>query len=148
MVEIVAILLIFLILMLLSLNLTVYQTREDIPNIAETQSSTTANWQSGTATSGSTGGDLVTISISEAVYINFLEVVIGTLTNGATITIRLYHDVNGTSRNFYNEDFTVGTDPASIPVIDGSMLENGNLRVEVQSNQAGDNGSAISYEYK
>lgn len=126
----------------------IYRTHEDIQEIANTSAGVTGNWQSGTATSGSTGDDLVTFTIGGDIFVNFLDIYIGGLTAAASITIRMYHDVNGTERNFYSQSFTVGTDPDSIPVIDGTIKENSDLRVEVQSNNAGDNGGTVTYEVK
>lgn len=115
------------------------------------ESSVTANWQSGTATSGDTGADLVSIGIaSDRKKLHLLEVDISQLTNGATITIRLYELVNAVERKVYPPSGTtwvVGTDQDAIPVVDGTLEITGVLRVECQSDNAGDNGKAIAYKY-
>ncbi len=113
--------------------------------------SVTANWQSGTATSGDTGADLVSIgTASDRKKLNSLQVDISQLTVGATITIRLYELVNGVERKLYpppGTTWVVGTDPDAIWVVDGTVEITGVLRVEVQSDNAGDNGKAIAYKY-
>jgi len=115
------------------------------------ESSVTANWQSGVATSGETGADLVSIgSAGDRKKLNSLQVDISQLTTGATITIRLYELVNAVERKLYpppGSTWVVGTDPDAIWVIDGPVEITGVLRVEVQSNNAGDNGKAIAYKY-
>ena len=109
-------------------------------------------WQiSCTATSGDTGADLVSIGTAgDRKKLNSLQVDISQLTTGATITIRLYELVNGTERKLYpppGTTWVVGTDPDAIWVVDGPMEITGVLRVEVQSDNAGDNGEAIAYKY-
>ena len=115
------------------------------------ESSVTANWQSGTATSGETGADLVSIGTAgDRKKLNSLQVDISQLTPGATITIRLYELVNAVERNLYpppGTTWVVGTDPDAIWVIDGPVEITGVLRVEVQSDDLGDNGEAIAYKY-
>lgn len=115
------------------------------------ESSVTANWNSGTGTSGSAGADLVNIgTASDRKKLNLLEVDISQLTTGAVITIRLYDNVNGTERQIYPPPGTtwiVGTDPDAIMVVDGPIEITGVLRVEVYSDQAGDDAKAIAYKY-
>ena len=115
------------------------------------ESSVDADWQSGTATSGDTGADLVSIgAASDRKKLNSLQVDISQLTTGATITIRLYELVNGTERRLYpppGTTWVVGTDPDTIWVVDGTVEITGVLRVEVQSDNASDNGEAIAYKY-
>lgn len=115
------------------------------------ESSVTANWQSGTATSTETGADLVSIGTAgDRKKLNSLQVDISQLTTGATITIRLYELVNAVERRLYpppGSTWVVGTDPDAIWVVDGPVEITGVLRVEVQSNNAGDNGKAIAYKY-
>ena len=112
--------------------------------------STTANWQSGTATSGATGGDLVTVGGNGSRYIlHSLLVNLSALTTGAVVTIRYYMQINGTERRI--DDTTVvavvGTTPDGVWVVNGSVGIHEALRVEVQSNTAGDNATAIDYDY-
>ena len=115
------------------------------------ESSVIANWNSGVATSTEAGADLVSIGTAgDRKKLNSVQVDISQLTVGATITIRLYEMVNGTERKIYPPDGTewvVGTDPDAIWVIDGPVEITGVVRVEVYSDQAGDDGLAIAYKY-
>lgn len=109
---------------------------------------TTANWQSGTATSTETGGDLVTLgTVSVWKKLHSLIVDISALTAAATITVRLYKLVNGAERGIYNQDFVKGVAPDGLWIVNGTLVIYGQVRVEVQSNNASDNGSAVAYEY-
>ncbi|GAH30918.1 unnamed protein product [marine sediment metagenome] len=111
-------------------------------------SSVEADWQSGIATSGETGGDLVTIGTAgDRKKVHSLVVGIGALTIGANITIRLYRLVNGVETRVYRETFIVGTDPNGLWVINGTLEIDGTLRVEVQSDTPADNGEAVTYNY-
>lgn len=110
--------------------------------------SKTANWQSGIGSSGSAGADLVTIGANDAgKEVHSAIVDISALTAGATISIRLYQQVNGTEKCILDDDFIVGTDPQAIPVINSPLGIHEALRIEVQSNNALDNGLAVAYEY-
>lgn len=107
-----------------------------------------ANWQSGTGTSGETGADLVTIGAADTRYkLHSLLVNISALTGGATITIKLFMKVNGTERKVYSQAFTQGTDPDGLWIVNGTVGIHEALRVEVESNNVGDNGEAINYNY-
>jgi len=118
---------------------------------APSESSVTANWQSGTATSGETGADLVNIgTAADRKKLHSLLVDISQLTIGAVITIKLFMTINAVSRKVYPPDGTtwvVGTDPGGIWVVNGTLEITGVLRVEVESNTAGDNTKAIAYKY-
>ena len=113
--------------------------------------SVTANWQSGTGTSGEAGANLVSIGAAgDRKKLHSLVVGIGALTVGATITIKLFMSVNGVDTKVYppvGSTWTPGTDPNGIWVVTGTLEIDGVLRVEVQSNNAGDNGKAITYKY-
>ena len=115
------------------------------------ESSVTANWQSGTATSGETGADLVSIGTAgDRKKLHSLVVGIGSLTVAAVITIKLFMLVNGVETKVYppsGTTWTVGTDPNGIWVVNGTLEISGVLRVEVESDTAADNGKAISYKY-
>ena len=66
------------------------------------ESSKTANWQSGTATSTEPGADLVSIgNPADRKKLHSLVVGIGALTVGATITIKLFMLVNGVETKVY-----------------------------------------------
>ncbi len=115
---------------------------------AAASASVTANWQSGTGTSGETGADLVSLgSAGDRKKLHSLIVDISALTATAVITIKLFLSVNGTSRKVYSETFTVGTDADGCWVVNGTLEIANALRVECQSNNAADNGLAIAYEY-
>ncbi|MBA7656757.1 hypothetical protein ES703_64684 [subsurface metagenome] len=122
-----------------------------LAGVAPRESSVNANWQSGTATSGDDGADLVNIGTAgERKKLHSLQVDISQLTVGATITIRLYELVNAVERRLYpppGTTWVVGTDPDAIWVIDGSVEITGVLRVEVQSDNIGDNPGDIAYKY-
>lgn len=116
------------------------------------ESSVTGNWNSGTATSGETGADLVTIgTASDRKKLHSLVVNLSALTVGATITIKLFQLVNGVEAKVYppvGTTFVVGTDPDGVWVVDGTVEISGVLRCEVQSDNAGDDGKAITYKYE
>ena len=125
------------------LNIKAYSSE-----IERYQGSVTGNWQSGTATSGDTGADLISIGANDdGKLVDSLILDLSALTVGATISIRLYQQVNGTEKCILDDDFIVGTDPAAIPVINSPLGIYEALRVEVQSDNALDNGLAIAYEY-
>ncbi|MBA7660214.1 hypothetical protein ES703_68214 [subsurface metagenome] len=106
------------------------------------------NWQSGTGTSGEPGQDLVSIGVAGNLKkLHSLIVNIGALTATASITIKLFALVNASWTKLYNESFVVGTDPSGVWAVNGTLEISGVLRVECQSNNAGDNGGFISYKY-
>jgi len=106
------------------------------------------NWQSGTATSGETGADLVTLGANDTKYkLHSLIVSIHNLAAGALIKIKLFQQVNGTERKCYEEQFQKGTDPDGCWVVNGTVGIHEALRVEVESNKVADNGVAIDYDY-
>lgn len=110
--------------------------------------SVTANWQSGTGTSGETGADLVTIGAADTKYkLHSLLVSISVLTPSAAITVKLFMEVNGTERKVYSQAFTRGTDPDGLWIVNGTVGIHEALRVEVQSDNAADNGRAVEYDY-
>jgi len=108
------------------------------------------NANGGTATSGDTGADVFTISATTRKKIHFLGVDISGLTADAKATIRLYTKVlnaDASLTEFYEQVFTVGTDPDLVPVIDGSMGIRNDLRVEIQSDNASDTSVSVKYCY-
>jgi hypothetical protein len=125
--------------------------RDQLAGEAPVDSSTTANWQSGTATSGETGADLVSIgTASDRKKLNSLLIGIGNLTVGATITVKLFTNINDVENKIYpppGVTFIVGTDPNGIWVVNGPVEIAGVIRVEIESDNAGDNGKAITYQY-
>ena len=117
-----------------------------------------ADWESGTeAPSEETGAVLVSIGTAgdrKKLHSLVVNLRVATpalrLTVGAVITIKLFMSVRGVDTKVYppaGTTWTVGTDPNGIWVVDGTLEIDGLLRVEVQSDTAGDNGKAISYKY-
>lgn len=105
--------------------------------------SASKNWQSGIG-----GRELVSIGANDTKYkLHSLVVNISALTLGATITVRLFMQVHGTERKVYEQAFTQGTDPDGLWIVNGTLGIHEALRVEVESNQAGDNGATIDYDY-
>lgn len=110
--------------------------------------SVAGNWQSGIATSGETGADVVTIGANDTrKKLHSLMLSIHNFTLGGRITVRMYSQVNGTERKVYQEDFNKGTDPDGLWVVNGTVGIHKALRVEAQSNRAADNGMAIDYDF-
>ena len=130
---------------------TVKDQTDKLAGEAPGESSVTGNWQSGTATSGETGADLVNIGTAgDRKKLHSLVVNIGSLTVGATITVKLFMLVNGVETKVYppvGTTWVVGTDPNGVWLVNGSLEIDGVLRCEVESNNAGDNTLAISYKY-
>lgn len=116
--------------------------------IVPTAASVIGNWNSGVATSGAAGADLVTIGVNDAKRgIHSALVNISELTAGATITVRMYVQINGTARLVYTDTFVQGTDPDGLWIINSAMAIHEALRIEVSSNNALDDGLAIDYDY-
>ena len=110
--------------------------------------SVTGDWYSGTATSGQIGSDLVTICTNDTrKKLHSLLINIRSVQAGAKITVRLYMKINGTERKVYQGEFTQGTDPDGLWIVNGSVGVHEALRVEAMSNKAVDNGAAIEYDY-
>ena len=110
--------------------------------------SVSGNWQSGTATSGETGADIVTIGTNDTRYkLHSLLLSIHNFQAGAKVTVKLFMQVNGTERKVYQEQFTKGTDPDGLRVINGTTGIHEALRVEAESNKAADNSVALDYDY-
>ena len=107
------------------------------------------NWQAGSGTSGKSGADL--LSLGEAgkrKLVHSLLVDIRRLTTGAKITIKMFMNINGVERKLYppnGTSFTVGTAPDGLWVINGTLAIHDVLRVELESDNSGDNGKSISY---
>ncbi len=110
--------------------------------------SVTADWESDTGTSTEPGADLVTIGANDTKNkLHSLLVNISALTLGATITVKLFMQVDGTEKKVYSQAFTQGTDPDGLWIVNGTIGIHEALRVEVESNNVGDNGAAIDYDY-
>ena len=103
----------------------------------------TANLYAGTATSGSTGADILTIttSVREKLHSN--------CTSGASISVRLYTKTlnAGSMEKFYDQDFTKDSDPDILPIIDGALAIRNDVRIEMQSDNASDTSISVEYSY-
>ena len=110
--------------------------------------SVTGNWYSGTATSGETGADVITIGANDTKKkLHSLLLSIHNFALGGKITVKVFMQVNGTERKVYQEDFNKGTDPDGLWVVNGTVGIHEALRVELQSNRVADNGVALDYDY-
>lgn len=117
-------------------------------DLAETEGTTTANWQSGTGTSGEAGADLVTIGADATTnVIRAMWISTANLNANAVITVRMYTLVKTTERKTYSQEYTVGQNTVSLWLINGQLTIDNALRIEVKSDNAADNGKAIEYEY-
>lgn len=106
------------------------------------------NWQSGMATSGETGADVVAIGANDTKKkLHSLLLSIHNFALGGRLTVKLFMQVNGTERKVYQEDFNKCTDPDGVWVVNGMVGIHEVLRVELQSNRAADNGVALDYDY-
>lgn len=115
--------------------------------------STTADWNGGTATSGEVGADLVTLGANNTKNkVLSLLMSLQNLTHGATITARMYMQINGTERQISfggssTLTFIAGTDPDGQPLIDGVWGIHEALRIELYSDTAADDGKSVDYDY-
>ena len=130
-------------------DVTAIKTQTDkLAGATPVSDSVTANWQSGTATSGESGADLVTIGANDTKNkVHSLLVSIHNLTVGATVMVKMFQQVKGTERKVYEQPYVVGTDPDGLWIVDASVGIHEVTRVEVQSNNETDNGLAIDYDY-
>jgi len=110
--------------------------------------SVTANWNSGFASSGNPGADLVTLGAEGVKYkVHSLLVSIKNLSLGANIEVRLYQELNGVEHEVYNQGFVTGTDPDGLWIINGTVGIHQALRVELYSDDPADDGAAVDYDY-
>jgi hypothetical protein len=106
-----------------------------------------ANWNSGVASSGQPGADLVILGMNGVPYtLRQLLISIANLTGGAVIDIRLYTIVRATERNIGEDTWTVGIDPDGLWLLTPIDMANA-LRIEAYSDQAGDDGRSMEYDY-
>jgi len=104
-------------------------------------SATTASWNTSEA-------NIVSIGANDTKYkLHSLVVDMNALHVGATITLRMYSQINGTERKLYDEDYVVGTDPDGVWLVDGTVGIHEVLRVSAESNAATDDGASIPYDY-
>ncbi len=115
---------------------------------APVSGSVAGNWNSGIATSGETGADVVTIGANDVKKkLHSLILSIHNFQSGGKVTVKLFTQVNGTERKVYQEDFNKGTDPDGLWVVNGTVGIYKAVRVELQSNRAVDNGVSLDYDY-
>ncbi len=92
--------------------------------------------------------DIVSIGANDTKNkLHSLVLNISALTAAATITIRMYMQVNAVERKVYDQDFVKDTDPDGLWVVNGTVGIHEVLRVTAQSDNAGDDGKAIDYDY-
>ena len=115
---------------------------------APASGSVTGNWNSGTATSGEAGADVVTIGANDTKKkLHSLLINVSSLQAGGKVTVKLFTQVNGTERKVYEEEFSKGSDPDGLWIVNGTVGIHEALRVEAETNKAADNGAAIDYDY-
>jgi len=110
---------------------------------------TTANWNSGVATSGQPGADVITIGGPGKWYrLNQFIIIMTGFSALATVYTREYLDVAGVNRLILVDDY--GPPPPVLAFMswwfDAEFY--GPYRVEVYSDQAADDGLAVPYEYR
>jgi hypothetical protein len=110
--------------------------------------SVAGNWNSGTATSGETGADVVTIGASDTrKKLHSLLLNISDFQAGAKVTVKLFMQINDTERKVYEQEFKQGTDPDGLWIVNGTVGIHEVLRVEVESNKAADDSVSMDYDY-
>ncbi len=107
------------------------------------------NWQAGAGTSGERGADLLSLGEADKTkLLHSLLVDVGRLTAGAKLTVKMFQQINGEERKLYPPNgttFTVGSDPDGLWLINGTLAIHAVLRVELESDNPGDNGKPVSY---
>lgn len=107
------------------------------------------NLYSGTSTSGSTGSDIITISVAnlKKLHASFVNMV--NCTTGATISVRMYTKGldGGSMEKFYDQNFLKGTDPDLIPIVTGTIAIGNDVRIEMQSNNSSDTSKSVVWSY-
>ena len=108
-----------------------------------------ANLYSGTATSGSTGADIRTITVSALEKLHQFLLNITNCTDGATVIVRMYTKVldAGAMEKFYDQQYVVGTHPDVVPIVTGTIGVGNDVRIEMQSDNASDTSVGIAYSY-
>ena len=110
--------------------------------------SVTGNWNSGTATSGETGADVVIIEANDSKKkLHSLLLNISAFQAGAKITVKLFMLVNGTERKVYEQEFKQGDDPDGLWIVNGTVGIHEGMRVEARSDKAADDGASMDYDY-
>ncbi|MDD5700439.1 MAG: hypothetical protein PHU23_00190 [Dehalococcoidales bacterium] len=111
---------------------------------------TTANWNSGVATSGNPGADLVTIGTpGQWCDVSNAVLRLADFNVAATVTVRAYTNMMGVEVEIMNEDYSVAADGEVVFMIWWWEVEQyGAVRVEVFSDQVADDGVTVSHEYR
>lgn len=108
------------------------------------ESSTTKNWNTAVDSPDGTGGIVTTIGTAATrKKVHSLLLDVNALTDTAAIDVKLFIKINGTQRKVYEEDFTVGTDPDGLWIINGALGIHDVLTVVVYSDT--DESVAIGY---
>ena len=113
----------------------------------------TANWNSGVATSGLPGADLLNLgAVGEWMILTEIYLRLASFNAGATVTVRAYLQMMGAEQLVMDEDYVVAAEPAVIPlflwIFFVAYFIYGPVRIEVFSDQAADDGLAAPYEYR
>ena len=124
--------------------------RRLVENPTITVNTTTANWNSGVATSGLAGGDLVTLGTALSWWtLTEIYLLLSAFNAGATVTVRAYMTLLGAERLVMEEDYVVAAEPDVIYIFWWWELRiYGQVRIEVHSDQAADDGLAATYEHR
>lgn len=109
----------------------------------------TENWNSGVATSGQPGADLITVGTASEWYrLNQFIIVLASFNIASTVTARGYLPIVGVSRLVIEDDWAVATHEVAFLSwwLDAEFY--GPFRIEVYSDQAADDGITVIYEYR
>jgi ethanolamine ammonia-lyase large subunit len=124
--------------LLAAVNLVKTQT-DKLAGVAPVSNAVVANWQAAEQ-------NLVLVGAA-ATRNKVQSLMIDMNAIAGTLTIRMYHAVNGVQRQLYSQAFTVAVDGPGRWTINGTVGIFDVLRVTCQSNLVGDNGVAIAYSY-
>jgi hypothetical protein len=111
---------------------------------------TTGAWNSGVATSGNPGADLYSYGQANRWWrLQESYLLLAAFNAAATVTVRAYEPLMGAEREIMNEDWVVAADGDVVFIVWFWEVEMfGPLRVEVFSNNAGDDGLVVPYELR
>jgi len=110
---------------------------------------TAANWNSGVASSGQPGADLITIGAALQWYrLNQFAIVLVGFNIAATVTVRCYMDINGVNRLVIEDDWLVADYEVAFLSWWFDAEFYGPFRVELYSDQVADDGFNATYEYR
>jgi len=117
----------------------------DCPGIIEPTSDSTGpkNWE------GEGPLEVCTIGADGKCY-KVQALVLGTAElSGSVITVTLEMEVDGVVNTVYNQNFnrSAGHDPPGLWIVNGTVGIHEALVVKLKSNDSGDNGKAVRYDY-